>query len=150
MRSLHILTVLLFLALPVGAFAQARPATCEVTPLWIGGGVRSAFLGSMGRFQADGREGHTLHSFNLEDTKLVVTAGIDYEFDYSKSKPIPYRILLAITVSDKNETEIFESVNSSEAATRYSKRWGLSVTKNIAYDNRVYKFTLSCRDSIAR
>lgn len=145
MKSIYLTVALL---VPFIANGQARRATCEVRPLWsIKGGVRSANLEAIGAFQPDEKEGMTVRSFKLPDTNLVVTAGIAYEFDYShKPKPSPSRIALAITVSDSERKDIFESVDSSEASTRYSKNWNVSVTKNILFDQRIYLFTLSCWD----
>jgi hypothetical protein len=103
----------------------------------------------MGTFEKAGREGEVIRSFNLKDTNLVATVGIDYESDYSKNKITPYRIRLAITISDKEQKDIFETVDSSEARTLYRKGWNLSVTKNVKFDNRIYMFTLRCWDSAA-
>ena len=100
------------------ADAQARPATCEVRPLWVGR-VRSANLGNIGRFNTDGHEGQTIRSFKHSATGFVITVGIDYVFDYSSNPQKPSEIRLAITVSDKEQKDIFESVNSAEASTRY-------------------------------
>lgn len=137
----------LLLGLPVTASAQLSPARCEVQPLWVGREVRSSNFGLMGTFEKDGSGGEVIHSFNLKDTNLVATVGIGYDFDYSKYKM--HRVRLAITVSDKEQKEIFESVDSSEAKTMYRKGWNLSVTKNINFDNLVYMFTLRCWDSTA-
>ena len=106
-----ILFVVLLLC-PVLANAQARPATCDVLPLWVSDRLRSANLGSIGTFQTDGSEGQTIRSFRYDDKNLVVTVGVNYVFDYSqKSKTVPYQIKLAITVSEKEVKDIFESVN---------------------------------------
>lgn len=139
---------LLFFLCSVSAFSQARPATCRITPLWVTDAQRSSYFGDLGNFQTDGSEGETIRSFKFEE-KLFVTAGINYVFDYSKKKPYPYEIRLAITVSDKEEKKVFESVNSSEASTFYKKKWNLTVTKNINFDNAVYMITLSCADGLA-
>lgn len=144
------LLLIMLLVFPVMTVAQARPASCQVRPLWVGLGVRSANLGALSQFQVNGQERRTIRSFPYKDTGLVVTVGIDYEFDYSKSKPKPFAIRLAITVSDKEEKEIFESVESAEASTSYAKKWNLSVTKNIPFDERVFMFTLSCHDNDKR
>lgn len=137
---------LILLAVPSVINAQARPATCEVRPLWaVKDGPRSANLGAIGTFETDGKEGITIRSFKLPDSNLVVTTGINNEFDYAH-KPAPFRIALAITVSDQEKKEIFESVDSSEASTLYDKGWNLRVTKNVYFDNRTYMFTLSCWD----
>lgn len=140
------LLIILFLACPITAIAQARPSVCEVRPLWKGGGARSAYLGEIGRFRVEGKEGQTIRSFPYKDTTLIIMVGIDYEFDYSKPKPFPVSIRLAIIVSDQEKKEVFESVENAEAGTSYNKNWGLSVTKNRAYNDKVYSFTLSCRD----
>ena len=150
MKSLYpTLAVALFLMCPGLCAAQARPATCEVRPLWVGR-VRSANLGYIGRFRTEGHEGETIRSFKHETTGFVVTAGIDYVFDYSSTPQKPSEIRLAITVSDKETKDIFESVNSAEASTRYSKKWNLSVTKNVDFEDLVYMFTLRCWDSPAK
>jgi hypothetical protein len=129
--------------------AQARPATCEVRPLWVGR-VRSANLGNIGRFRADGHEGETTRSFKHDATGFIVTAAIDYVFDYSSTPQKPYEIRLAITASDKERKDIFESIDSAEAGTRYGKKWNLSVTKNINFKDVVYMFTLHCWDNPAK
>jgi hypothetical protein len=146
--SLRILIAIL-LASPIAANAQFRAAKCEVQPLWVDGDVRSANFGLMGTFEKDGREGELIRSFKLDGTQLIATAGIDYQSEYSKNKTKPFEVRLAIAVADQEHKEIFESVDSSEARTRYRKGWNLSVTKNINFENRVYMFTLRCWDSTA-
>jgi hypothetical protein len=147
MRSSLKFLIVILLGIPVTASAQLRPAKCEVQPLWVGGGVRSSNFGLMGAFEKDGSEGEVIRSFNLKDTNLVATVGIDYDFDYSKYKM--HRIRLAIIISDRKQKKIFESVDSSEARTLYRKGWNLSVTKNVNLGNLVYIFTLRCWDSTA-
>ena len=138
--------ILLLLSTPHLASAQYRRAKCEVQPLLVGGGVKSSNLGLMGTFDAD-NTGSALRSFNLKDTTLIATVAIDIERDSSKYKTQVVR--LAITVSNSERTEVFESVDSSEAKTLYRKGWNLSVTKNINFDKLVYMFTLRCWDSAA-
>jgi hypothetical protein len=141
------LAILLF-AVPVVMHAQARPASCEVRPLWsIKDGVRSGNLGAIGKFETDGKEGITTRSFKMPESNLVISVGIDYVFDYSRRPdPAPARIALAISVSAQEKKDIFESVDSSEASTHYTKDWNLRATKNIYFDDRTYMFTLSCWD----
>ena len=141
------LVLLILLVSPVAAFGQPRPAKCEVLPLWVGKEVRSSYFGLMGAFEKDGSEGSVIRSFSLEGTPLIATVGIDYVYEYSKNPPRPYEIWLAITVSGKEEKDIFESVNSSEAKTRYAKKWNLSVTKNVHFGDVVYMFSLRCWDA---
>lgn len=129
------------------ARGKFRPAKCEVQPLWVSKEVRSSNFGLMGTFEKDGSGGLLIRSFRLKDTPLVATVGIDYVSEYSKILPRPYAVRLAITVSDKEEEKIFEVVNSSEAETLYSKKWSLSVTKNVFYDNRIFMFSLRCWDA---
>ena len=143
------LAVALLLMFPTVCAAQARPATCEVRPLWVGR-VRSANLGNIGRFRTDGKEGKTIRSFKHQTTGFVVTAGIDYVFDYSSTPQKPSEIRLAIAVSDKETEDIFESVNSAEASTHYRKKWNLSVTRSVDFENVVYMFTLRCWDAPAK
>jgi len=128
------------------AHAQARPATCEVRPLWVGR-VRSANLGNIGRFNTDGHEGQTIRSFKHSATGLVITAGIDYSFDYSSNPQKPHEIRLAIAVSDKEQEDIFESVKSAEASTLYVKKWNLTVTQNVNFKDVIYMYTLRCWDT---
>jgi hypothetical protein len=143
----RIITLILLLC-PFSGNAQARPSMCRIFPLWIGisDGLRSSYFEDAGQFQLDGSEGKTQRSFDYEG--LVITAGADYVFDYSKRKQKPYSINLAITVSDKEEKKVFESVNSSEASTLYKKGWNLSVTKNVNQGDKIYMFTLSCNDGL--
>lgn len=150
MKSLYsTLAVGLLLVFSSVCAAQARPATCEVRPLWVGT-VRSANLEAIGRFRTDGREGETIRSFKDKDTGFVVTVGIDHVFEYSSLPQKPFKIRLAITVSNKEAKNIFESVNSAEASTRYSKKWNLSVTKNVDFEDLVYMYTLQCWDGPAK
>jgi hypothetical protein len=148
MKLSYKLLVMLLLLCQILANAQTRPSMCRIFPLWIGidDGLRSSYSNDVGRFQLEGKEGATVHSFNYNG--LVINAGIDYAFMYSKRKHIPYRINLAITVSDKEEKKIFESVNSSEASTLYKKGWNLQVTKNANLGNKMFMFTLSCNDGL--
>lgn len=146
------LLLLLLLSAAVVAGAQTRPATCEVRPLWVEqhSGLRSANLPSIGSFEPEPREGPTVRSFTLPKSDLVITAAVKYRFDYSTAKPRPIEVALAITVSDHEQKDLFESLDSSEGATFYRKKWNLAVTKNISFDNRTYQFTLSCRDGTSR
>jgi len=146
--------VLLLLVAAGVACGQARPATCDVRPLWVqlNAGVDSRRLGSatlpsIGRFRTDGREGQTIRSFTDTATGLVVTVGIDYVFEYSTTPQRPYQINLAITVADRENKDLFESVSSAEASTRYSKKWNLTVTKNVNFQDLVYMYTLRCWDN---
>ena len=140
--ELKLLIVSTLLVFPVIANGQFRPAKCDVKPLWVGKDVRSANLGFIGTFEVDGNS--SMHSFRYEGTSLIVSVGITFDEDSSKYKQ--HRVRLAISVSDKEETEIFEEVGSSEARTEYRKGWNLAVTKNVYFDSRVYMFTLRCWD----
>ena len=141
-----LLIVVTLLVFPVVANAQFRPAKCDVQPLWVNAYVRSSNFGLMGSFDVVGYE--TIRSFRLVGTNLIATAGISYDEDHSKDKL--HRIRLAITVSDKEEKEIFESIASSEASTQYRKGWSIAATKNINFDDRIYMFTLRCWDAAIR
>jgi hypothetical protein len=88
-----------------------------------------------------------VRSFRLEGTKVIATVAIRFELEYSKKPPRPYLISMAIRVSDKEDEHVFETVESSEAETRYAKKWNTSVTKNINFDDRIYMFTLRCWDT---
>jgi hypothetical protein len=103
----------------------------------------------MGTFEKEGKEGELTRSFKLEGKPIIATVAIDYSSEYSKPKPKPFKILLAITLADSKRENIFESVDSSEATTRYRKGWNLSVTKNVNFDDRVYMFTFRCWDASA-
>lgn len=125
----------------------ARPASCEVRVLWqIPGGVGSANMEPIGKFQTDGSEGLTTYSFKDEDTGLMINTAVDYVFDYSTAEPKPYSIGLAIALSSQASDDVRRSVDTSEASTRYSKGWNLGVTKNTSLDNRIYMYTLRCWD----
>lgn len=141
-RALKLLIISTLFVAPTIVNAQFRPSKCEVEPLWVGGGVRGSNEGLIGSFVTDGED--TVRSFKHQDTNLIATVGIAYDFDYSKYKL--HRIRLAITVSNKEQKELFESVVSSEARTQYRKGWNLAVTKNVNFDNLVYMFTFRCWD----
>lgn len=147
MKPAFAFVLLLLPVSPVAVYGQFRPAKCEVQPLWVGERVRSSNFGLMGTFEKDGSEGALIRSFTLQGTQLIATVGIDYVSEYSKGPPRPYEVRLAITISGKEEKNIFESVNSSEAKTRYAKKWNLSVTKNVNFDGVVYIFSLRCWDA---
>jgi hypothetical protein len=148
---MKMMAFVLVLCAAVTTMGQARPANCQVRPLWvIKGGPRSANLGAMGEFRVDGREGATVRSFKFQETGMVITGAVDYQFDYSGPKARPSRVAVAITVSDQEKKEIFESVDSSEASTSFHKDWNLQVTKSVFSDNRIYIFNLSCRDGSTR
>lgn len=147
MRFSNKIFIIILLICPALVNAQARPATCDVRPHWVDSRVRSANLGSIGTFLTDGRQGKTIRSFNYKVENLVITVGINYVFEYlPKAKTVPYQIKLAITVSDKEEKDIFESPNSSEASTLYQKKWNLSASKNVNVRDLTYIFTISCKD----
>jgi hypothetical protein len=141
--ELKLLIILTLLVFPVVANAQFRGAKCDVQPLWVGGGVRSANLERIGTFEMNGYS--SARAFKHEATGLIASVGIVFDEDISKYKL--HRVRLAISISDKEQTDIFESVDSSEARTEYRKGWNLAVTKNVSIDNRVYMFTLRCWDA---
>ncbi len=58
-----------------------------------------------------------------------------------------HKVRLAIAVSNREQNEIFESVDSAEATTLYRKGWNLAVTRNVRFDNLAYMFTLRCWDT---
>jgi hypothetical protein len=109
--------------------------------------ARSANSGLMGSFETDGTKSEVVRSFALKNKDLVSTVGIIFDSTYSKRSSTPPEIRLAITVSDKEQENMFESVDSSEAKTRYGKKWNLSVTRNINFDNVTYKFSFRCWDT---
>ena len=148
MKLRNIFLIILFS--PALVNAQARSATCEVRPLWIGKEVRSANLGRIGIFQTDGHEGSTIRSFKDKYTGIVGTVGIDYVFDYSTRPQKPFEIQLAITAGTGEVKEVFGSIDSAEASTRYEKKWNLTVTKKIKFEDLTYMFTLRCWDNTSR
>ena len=149
MNSRTLLAFVVLVASPFIAQGQKpfRPATCEVKPLWVGKQVRSSNFGLMGKFETDGKELYVKRSFRLNDTKVIASVAISFVYEYSTRPERPFLIRLAIKVSDKEEEELFETVESAEAETRYAKKWNLSVTKNINFDDVVYLFTLRCWDT---
>ncbi len=144
--------LLLTISAAIIANAQTQSASCEVRPLWADKqtGLRSANLGSIGTFRADPSEQPTIRSFKLAGSDLVTTAAVRYQFDYSGRKPRLFNIAMSITVSDHENRNLIGSIDSSEASTRYRKNWNLSVTKNVAFDNRTYMFTLKCWEGAIR
>jgi hypothetical protein len=138
----------------VAACAQGPSAICEVRPSWsIKGGVRSARLEPIGRFQfriePQGKE-FAVQSFKDHDPDVIVTAAIEFRLNYDTPKPKPLSVEVAITVSDKEKKDIqdiFESAESAAAATRYGKNWDVSVSKNLFVGDRTYIYTLRCWDT---
>jgi hypothetical protein len=144
--ELKLLIMSTLLVFPVVANGQFRPAKCDIQPLWVGKTVRSANLPLIGTFEVDGHS--TVRSFRHEATNLIVSVGIIFDEDYSKYKL--HRVRIAIRISDKEETEIFEEVDSSEARTQYRKGWNLGVTRNANLDDVVYMYTLRCWDGAGK
>jgi len=146
--------ILLATLFSLAAHAQAPSAVCDVRPSWaIKGGVRSAQLEPIGRFQfkveRDGKE-FALHSFKSHDPDVVITTAIDFKLDYGTSKLKTISVDVAITTGDKEKTDaqdIFESVESAEATTRYAKNWDVSVKKNLFVGDRTYIYALHCWDA---
>lgn len=144
--ELKLLIVSTLLVFPVVANGQLRPAKCDVQPLWVGREVRSANLPLIRTFEVEGDSAK--HSFRHDGTGLIVSVGITFDEDQSKYKLHVIRV--AIRVSDKEETEVFTAVDSSEARTQYRKGWNLAVTKNVSFEDVVYMFTLRCWDSAGK
>jgi hypothetical protein len=142
-----VLLVIFLLIGSIAANAQARPGMCRVFPLLKDANVRSSYSSDIGNFKLDGEEGEVIHSFKYNDGQ-VITVGIDFVFDNSKKKPFPYEIRLAVTASDKEEKEVFEIPDNSEARTLYKKGWNLIVRKNVKISNITYMFTVSCGDGL--
>jgi hypothetical protein len=140
-----LLLVTFFLIGSVAASAQdARPARCRIFPLLKDENARSSYGDDIASFNLDGKEGETIRSFRYKD--FVVTIGIDFIFDSSKKTPSPYEVRLAMIVSGKEEKEVFETPDSSEARTLYKKDWNLAVRKNVKTGNLTNMFTVSCGD----
>jgi len=131
------------LAGSVAANAQgARLAMCRIFPLLKDANIRSSYTDDIASFNLDGKEGATIRSFKYKE--FVITVGIDFVFDYSKKKPSPYEVQLAMIVSDKEEKEVFETPEVSEARTLYKKDWNLQVRKNVKTGGITNMFTVSC------
>jgi hypothetical protein len=144
------LMLVLLATATAGKEQRARPATCEVRPLWvIPGGVGSGRLEPIGKFQPNTDGGVTLRSF--KDESLVVTTEFEFVFDYSKKEPYPSAVRAAIAVSmeEPGGKHMFNSPDSSEARTIYHKNWSISVTKNVPVKDRVLMYTLRCWDGSA-
>jgi hypothetical protein len=91
----------------------------------------------LGRFNAAVADETTVKTFKAMNSDLIVTAGITFELEYSKSTPAPFEVRSAITVSNKAAKNIFGAVESSEASILFKKRWNLTVGKNIEVGNQV-------------
>jgi hypothetical protein len=139
----------IFIMICIGLEARGQsvpPATCTVRPLYVAADVRSGTLASLGLFHTDGKERRTIRSFKHEETGLIVTAEIDFVYDYSKSPEKLFKISAALVVSKKEESKIFETTFCSEASTRYSKNWTLEVRKNVPLGDKVGVYILNCWD----
>lgn len=149
---IKLIVVLIFSAGSFTAIGQARPSMCRIYPLWKDESVRGSYSDDIGRFNLDGEEGKTIKSFKYEISKdaeeLIITTGINFVFDYSKRRQVPYEIQLAIMASNKEEKEVFEVSDSSEATTLYKKNWNLEVTRSVKIKDMTYMFTISCNDGL--
>jgi hypothetical protein len=149
MRYSKVLLIVLLLLIHTAANAQSNTATCQVSSYWwskqskIGSGLMI-----LGQFNLTVADETSVKTFKAIDSDLIVTAGVEYGLNYSKSKPSPVEVRLAITVSDKEVKNIFGSIGSSEASTLFKKRWNLSVGKNVDFEGRTYTFGLSCSDGV--
>jgi hypothetical protein len=143
------LLLCLLILVPISANAQSHSASCRVTSYWWN---RQSKIGSgimlLGGFSPTVADETTVKTFKAIDGDLIVTAGVEYVLDYKKSKPSPFEVRLAITVSDKEGKNIFDFVESSQASTLFKKHWNLSVSKNVDFGGRVHTFGLSCSDGI--
>jgi hypothetical protein len=149
MRHSKILPLCLLILIPIVANAQSNSATCRVSAyLWDRQSKIGSGLMLLGQFNPMVADEPIVKTFKAIDSDLIVTAGMEYELDYRKSKPSPLEVRLAITVLDKEGKSIFGSVESSEASTLFKKRWNLSVSKNIDFEGKVYTFGLNCSDGV--
>ena len=73
-----------------------------------------------------------------------MTVGIEYVVAFSSRPEKPYEVRIAIAVSDHEQEDLFRSVESAEARTRYVKKWNVSVTKKVVFEDLKYLFTLRC------
>jgi hypothetical protein len=149
MRHSKMLLMCLLILIPIVANAQSNSATCRVSAYWWD---RQSKVGSglmlLGQFNPTVANETTVKTFKAMDGDLLVTAGMEYELDYRKSKPSPLEVRLAITVSDKEGTNIFGSIESSEASTLFKRGWNLSVNKNLDFEGKVYTFGLRCSEGV--
>ena len=149
MKSLLGVAMGCLLLFPVIAKAQSSGDACWVNAYWwsdqskIGSGNMI-----LGRFTAKiGRES-TLRTFKLGDTDLIVTVGVEYEYDNIFSEKPPTSIRLAIAALLKEEKNLFGSTESSQAVTAHGKKWSyLSVSKNVRVENLVWTVHLNCESS---
>lgn len=149
MRLSKVLPICLLILSPIVVNAQNSFAICRVSAYWWD---RQTKIGSglmlLGQFNPRVADEQTVKTFKSIDGDFMVTAGVEFPLDYSKSKPAPFEVRLAIIVSNKEEKDIFGALESSEASTYFKKRWNLSVGKNVDFEGKVYTFGLSCSDNV--
>ena len=148
MTQQKVWAVILLLTLPAVASSQARPGICVVRQSWEKGGLPSANLPLVGSFKAEVSEEPTVKTFKDSDGSPTITGGVRYVYAFPPSgKPYPVGVRLAIAVSGGEESNLFTSIDSAEAGALYGKRWNLSVSKRVNFDDRVYTYTLKCENN---
>ena len=145
MRLRRILMVGFFLLLPIAAKAQATSGDCRVTlysPHQLGVGPIL-----VGRFTPKAGDGRTVKSYEVYPD-MVVTAGVEFLLTPGRDKLIPWKMKLALSVSDKEEREVFDSFGSSEGSTRnFGRGWNLAVQQQVEVAEKTYIYTLECSET---
>ena len=108
-------TIIRFVALitilcPTAAWAQIRPATCNVLIQLKG---FKGDLGIIDTFETDGRERRTIRSVALNQEQFA-TFGIEYVFGDAYSKRKPTLVRLTLTLGKQTVTDPFEATQSPQ------------------------------------
>lgn len=141
------LAFLSLLLCPASALGQSRLNVCTLLTSWWDN--NTAFGTSndlLGQFKSRAAREPLIKSVKDEDSGLIVTVGVRYDYEDSE-KRLPRYITLAVTVTEKHEANVFEMDENAEAGASYGREWGsLFLTKRVTVGSKVHRFVFSCSD----
>ena len=140
LRRASLLSVFLFFA---SAWVPAQQDVCGITAYWWDQKTTvSSSRFNVGAFRASVKESETFKTFHHNESGVTVRVGVNYFNDIVGKGTRRIRLAIAFT---GNPESVFDELDRAEAEGFYGKNWrGMSVSRSIQVDNRIYTFTLSC------
>lgn len=140
------LIIWLFPIFSMAAFAQNRSEICQINAHWndpktkMGSGHMN-----LGYFAARVDPDDTVKSFKFNDTDLVITTGIRFEWRKFPARGLPHDIVTALNIRSIESSDPFSEESASIAKSPYARKWaGHTVRKQIVYEQKIYTFNLAC------
>jgi hypothetical protein len=142
-RVLPRASLLMVFSFSASASVHAQQDVCGVTTYWWDQKTTvSSSRFNIGAFHASVKDGETFKTFRHKESDVTVTVGVNYFQDIVGKGTRRVRLAIAFT---GNPEDVFDELDRAEAEAFYDKNWrGMSVSRSIQVDNRVYTFTLSC------